>query len=632
MKLQIENITLVGTTRKVPFAPGLNIIVGPISTGKTSLLRLCRILLGRAIGSLPEEVKLIYGVAGRVGLQTGEYDVYRPLNTSNTAKVEIAGPGNQTERLPVLVPDETSATTYGSWLLHQLGLKVIEAPSAPTRPDSDFVPVSINDYLNYCDLPKEEIRTDVFGHKHPQKDVKRKYVFGILYGQYSADIAILQQQLRDVRSKLSVLAHDTDSFERLLQGTRWSNRAEMDRELSEAKVRLKEIETQIISLADGSPGGEQARELRVRIQNLDQEIADLRVKVNREKDSIKNLEQLATQLENQHARLTRSLVANEQLLDIDFIVCPRCGSSIESIRSDSTHCYLCLQEPRPTYTRKDLLQEQNRVALQTQETRELIEYRNRGEKTLAGIIAEKLLERTKLSEELDFLTASYVSDISAKIESLSSGRASLIAKIEQIEDYLKLYQNQDIITSSLEKYRRGEKRLQAELDVSTTRSSEVEDKIRLLEQEFTEILGKFKLPEFLGTAQAQINRRTYMPTVNLRDFESLMSEGLSVEVNVAHALAHQRMALKHKIPLPNILFIDGISGAFGTKGYDPQRTEAIYQYLINVSDEFTDQLQIIVADNRIPPFAQEFVKLELKEDDRLISDADIKKLQEEQNK
>ncbi len=43
MKVQINSVSLIGTERKVEFEPGLNIITGPITTGKTILLNLCRV-------------------------------------------------------------------------------------------------------------------------------------------------------------------------------------------------------------------------------------------------------------------------------------------------------------------------------------------------------------------------------------------------------------------------------------------------------------------------------------------------------------------------------------------------------------------------------------------------------------
>src|SRR5207248_384339 len=103
-----------------------------------------------------------------------------------------------------------------------------------------------------------------------------------------------------------------------------------------------------------------------------------------------------------------------------------------------------------------------------------------------------------------------------------------------------------------------------------------------------------------------------------RTFDSISSHGIHVLVNIAHAVAHQRAALKFNLALPNILFIDGLSGNIGHEGLDRERVEAVYEYLRSVSDRAADLLQVIVVDNDVPESVRSFVRLQLSDDDRLI--------------
>ena len=50
MRLQVNEIRLEGADRSVSFSPGLNIITGPIASGKTTLVRYLRFLLGGSLG------------------------------------------------------------------------------------------------------------------------------------------------------------------------------------------------------------------------------------------------------------------------------------------------------------------------------------------------------------------------------------------------------------------------------------------------------------------------------------------------------------------------------------------------------------------------------------------------------
>jgi hypothetical protein len=182
LRVQINYLELVGTSRKVELRPGLNIITGPITTGKTSLLRLIRGLLGSALSNFPIEVRHhVSALSGEVLLRDSEYAVVRQFSSTTTAKVDVAGP-NGAWRLPALQRDETSSVSYGHWLLQTLGLPRLEVPSAPTNVQSPPTPISINDYLLFCELRQDEIDNSVYGHLDNFKNIKRKYVFQILYG------------------------------------------------------------------------------------------------------------------------------------------------------------------------------------------------------------------------------------------------------------------------------------------------------------------------------------------------------------------------------------------------------------------------------------------------------------------
>ncbi len=90
-------------------------------------------------------------------------------------------------------------------------------------------------------------------------------------------------------------------------------------------------------------------------------------------------------------------------------------------------------------------------------------------------------------------------------------------------------------------------------------------------------------------------------------------------VNVAHALAHQRTSLATGIPLPNILFVDGLTSNIGQRDdLDRGRVEGIYRYLMRLSDDLGDQLQVIVADNDVPAASSSYIVAEFTEADRLV--------------
>jgi AAA domain len=130
---RINSLELLSTRRTITFEPGLNIIAGPITTGKTSLIRLCRVLLGSPVEDLTPEVRAnVPAISGSLTLGESRFSVVREMVSTETSKVEISGDGVAL-RLPALRRDASAPTTYGRWLLNRLGLPEIEAVASLHR-------------------------------------------------------------------------------------------------------------------------------------------------------------------------------------------------------------------------------------------------------------------------------------------------------------------------------------------------------------------------------------------------------------------------------------------------------------------------------------------------------------------
>jgi hypothetical protein len=72
------------------------------------------------------------------------------------------------------------------------------------------------------------------------------------------------------------------------------------------------------------------------------------------------------------------------------------------------------------------------------------------------------------------------------------------------------------------------------------------------------------------------------------------------------------------LKLPNILLIDGLSGKIGYEGLDRECIEAIYAYIIRISQEHRNRLQIIMSDNTVPESVRAYVFAEFDDDRKLI--------------
>ena len=619
MRVHVNEITLEGADRTVSFEPGLNIVTGPIASGKTTLVRYLRFLLGSSLGQPPMEARTnVTAVSAFVELGDESFSIMRPAVSTTRARVEIAG-RDQTWRLPATsAPD---GDTYVNWLLRQLDLPRIDVPSAPTKPDSDTTPVSINDYFLYSYLAQGELGFSVFGHRDPFKNIKRRYVFDITYGLYDLSTAQIQERLRDVQGRLRELRSRQELFETFFDGTPLENRVSIDRELREVNAELEKVEAAAVDLASVPHEASDTAALQADILEVQRRSGQLRAAIDAEQHSLSNLRDLINQLEAQSGKLTRSIVSDKHLTDLEFVVCPRCGTEVGSDRSRGHVCYLCLQEPSLKFSREILIAEQGGVEEQLKEAQDLSREREARLTRLRGELGEAGRELTAKQLELDFQTKSFVSEEATRIASTAARRARLIARSEQLGEYLNVLSKVDEAEQLVARLTVDKEALEQDLAAAMEESRDSQRKVSHLKGRFNKILEQLRPPRFGEQELSDIDPQTYLPVYYGRAFGEVSSPGLVTLINVAHALAHHLTAVELGLKLPQILIIDGLSEHLGQEGLDPERLMAAYDLLIDTSNE-RPELQVIVVDNEIPEKARRFVRLELSEEDRLIRNPD----------
>jgi RNA polymerase-binding transcription factor DksA len=279
-----------------------------------------------------ETRQTVQRLAGRLVIGNSEYDVVRPFVSTANAKVEIAG-DEEAERLPAYQAPNPSDLTYRDWLLHKLDLPEVRVPRTASRSESELSPVTVNDYLMYCYLQQEEIDKSVFGHNEYFKNIKRMAVFDIVYGRYDAELAGLREQLREVSSELRRLQNWFQTIDEFIEGTLIENRTVIECRVRETEAELESFEDRLIHLADEAIEETGSTELRDELRQAKEAFARVRTMAESEATGVEQKDRLIAQLRTQSARLTKAIVADEYLLDFDFVMCPRCGSEVGVNRS-----------------------------------------------------------------------------------------------------------------------------------------------------------------------------------------------------------------------------------------------------------------------------------------------------------
>lgn len=621
-RLSLVRVDLLGGGRAVDLRPDLNFIRGDITTGKTTFVRLVRAMLSTVPSALPPEIDAVRAVQGTVRLRNRLWRVYRPLTTTREAPIEIAAidesmVGGDAERLQA----QSSERTYSKFLLDNLGLPSVSVPEGSTTA-SRLNPITISDWLGYCIVTGDELDSNVFGHMNVFRDRKRRWVFQLIYGYYDADYLNLIALHRGVELRLDALDQEAEIIQRFLAQTPFADRMTLETLLMAKDAQLREVQVQRNLFAQDATSVPEVSNLRVAVLAARERLDALRNGDRRLAAQLSDLSDLERQLISQSAKLTRAIVSDELLVDFDFMVCPRCGTGVDSHDSPQGTCYLCHQQEHPGTALSVLLAEQDRVASQIVETRDVVQDRLRARESVEMEMAELEAEVSLQSRALNDATSAFISDNATALLEKTRIQTKLETEIEKLKEYNTLLSrsaDHALIKAELENQLEA---LTLRIESKSLELGIADANVNALETRMLEYLRALRIPQFADSLTVSINRTTYLPEISGRTFDELSSQGLKTLVNIAHALAHHTVAIDRSLPLPGLILLDGLSANTGREGFDQARIEDIYRLLIGVSKQYGDSLQIIAVDNDIPPlivadFARNIV-MTLSQDDRLI--------------
>jgi AAA domain len=154
-ELVIRRVELLGDDRMWgwSFERGVNVIVGPVGTGKTTLLNLIRFGLG---GSWAPTKKARES-ASAVRLQVRADETWLQVRRDFGANEVIVTVGQGHERRLRLGNAPSGQTTFSDLLLNLLGLPNVRVPTSRAKASKRRTSITFNDVMSYLYLEQTEI-------------------------------------------------------------------------------------------------------------------------------------------------------------------------------------------------------------------------------------------------------------------------------------------------------------------------------------------------------------------------------------------------------------------------------------------------------------------------------------------
>jgi hypothetical protein len=242
--------------------------------------------------------------------------------------------------------------------------------------------------------------------------------------------------------------------------------------------------------------------------------------------------------------------------------------------------------------------------------------------TLKINLRESQHKEEKLSAELNVRTHSFVSDRAASLEDAAARRAYLRSQYARLQEYSELLERFGDTGTAKQLLEEEKADIESEIERRELEVSPADENIQALEGRMLEYLTRLRIPSIGQGTSVSIDRKTYMPKVSGRSFDTLSSQGLKTLVNIAHALAHHTVAIDRGLPLPGLLVLDGISANSGEGDFDQERVRDVYRLLVSEAEKYQNALQLVAVDNSVPSdFSEnlrEKVVLHLTQEDKLV--------------
>ena len=201
--MRIRSVRLVGANRSYDFyfEIGVNLIVGPVGVGKTSLLELIRYGLGGSAQLSPvvkdvgRRVALVIEIGAEVLLLVREVQSRRGTIAIYTEAGELV------RRVTAAKPAEKTSISH--FLMERLGIPEVRVPTSRRNPARRYTTVSYQDVYAYQYLTQAEIDRSTINHLDSVRDPKRRSTFEVLYGLIDAEVADMQVELGTLASEIA---------------------------------------------------------------------------------------------------------------------------------------------------------------------------------------------------------------------------------------------------------------------------------------------------------------------------------------------------------------------------------------------------------------------------------------------
>ncbi len=602
--LSIEVFT-TATSRTFTFDQPLTALIGPVGSGKSSLLMLIKHATGGRAALTPAVRTNVTRVILDLQIENTRLALARSVPDSS-GNVEILDPHTHDTEEILPVKSRDGAETISDRLLDLLQIPRERIPTRRRGATADTVAITFQSLMAYLYVEAVDIDRAIAGHTETYKDRARRALFEFMFGLNDAELVALERREGQLGTDITNYKAEVAAVRTFLEQTQTPEQDPIDQERRNTLTRLAAIRTELDNLTAGSAAtGTSADALYTEIDRAAAQERDLHLDAARRADAVAARKSVLAQLELDHLRAQQTHIAARILGALEFTVCPRCLQGLDDRHIPEDHCRVCLQ-PDPPSLAAAPADDETRYRLQAQidETRALLAADQTAADRAADLARTARLHLHAVRQRIDAITRDRAAPLLTQTAALSGQHATLLARLGRLDEMTNARDRFKDLEIRLRSAEGERKAVRADIRQRKRSMTEARARVTKFNEAFQREISMIGVP---GVQEAYIHTDDYLPRINGSVFEEMQASGggVATAVHVAYCLALITVALDdNAISVPSFLMIDSPQNAIGQSPSDVELSQRIYERLINIADAAATvpsrALQLLIADNSLP--------------------------------
>jgi hypothetical protein len=517
--------------------------------------------------------------------------------------VDVVDPSSGALELRLPIRPNGYPQTISEHLLTVLGLPH-ERPQARRRSQATAaLDLYFQDLMAYLYIEAANIDRAIVGADAGPRDAARRAFFELAVGLTDAETRNLRRQEVSLKATIDRYRAETKTISDFLDRTTLPAEDDIARELNQLHEQIRQTTAALDALHSETHAEDGS--LITALAEVDQAAAEeqrLRQHADQYQHAAYARRAVVAQLEIDLTRAEQAEQASHVIEHLAFRSCPRCFQVLAHDRADGLHCPVCLQpEPVPPQLEESDEEHPHQIAAQLAEAQTLLAETVEVVDHTAEEARAARLRLHALRQHVQSLTREHAAPLLATAGELSARRAAAQARVDRLREIAATRKRLGEDLQRIHEHQQRRQQVSNTIRHRMDAAGQARDRIDACERAFLREIDLLGIP---GVETAQIDRTDYLPRVNGARFGEIQASGggVTTAIHVAYSLALLTTALDdNNVNLPSLLILDSPRKAIGESESDIALGHRIYRRLVNVADSYQHRLQLVVADNSLPP-------------------------------